>query len=506
MPSSNEQMLDEIAMLRTAQERYELGMGAANEGLYDWNITEGTIWFSKRWSELLGFEHDELPPVIDSFVDRLHPDELERVRGELNAHLEADKPYDSERRMRTKSGIYRWYRSRGSCIRDEAGKPVRMVGTLQDITDHKENQQRYEAIFEQAAVGISRVGTNGEWLEVNQRLCEIVGYERDELLAKTFQDITHPDDLETDLNLYEKLKSGEIPTYTLRKRYFHREGQVIWINLTTAMVRNTCGENLYCISVIEDITRQVKTEQAVEREQRKARRYADQLERRNQDLDDFAYVASHDLKAPLRAIGNLAEWVHEDCEKLLPETSVRHLNQMRERVGQMERLLDDLLHYARAGRVKDEEETVDLNQLVRELTGFLNLSEQFEIQISGELPVFTTVKAPLELIFRNLISNAVKHHDRDSGKVTVCCDGSATDYLTFEVSDDGPGIEADFRERAFAMFQRTQVRRGTEGSGIGLSIIRKTLRNYGGEVRILDHEPRGSTFQFTWPKVITEEM
>ena len=172
----------------------------------------------------------------------------------------------------------------------------------------------------------------------------------------------------------------------------------------------------------------------------------------------------------------------------------------------MDRLLVDLLNYARLGSSDGHESEIDLNQLVENSFELLNGAEHFDLQIPKSLPTFNTLKVPLELVFRNLMNNAMKHHDRERGTVRVTFDDESPDFYTIYVSDDGPGIEERDRERAFEIFRQLKHGDRAKGSGMGLAMIRKTVQNYGGKIKIIDPKlSRGTTFQFTWPKVIPED-
>jgi PAS domain S-box-containing protein len=229
-----------------------------------------------------------------------------------------------------------------------------------------------------------------------------------------------------------------------------------------------------------------------------------ELARRNQELDRFAYVASHDLKAPLRAIDSLSSWVVEDAKALLPAASQAHLLKLRERVQRMENLLDDLLAYSRADRLRGQLQTIDINQLVANIVALV-APPTFVIETPTPLPTITGIRVPLETVLRNLIGNAVKHHNRDSGRIviTACAcvnQQAAAPYIEIAVTDDGPGIDPAFHQRIFEIFETLQPRDRLEGSGIGLSIVKKIVESHGGTVRVESALGAGATFRFTWPQ------
>lgn len=224
-----------------------------------------------------------------------------------------------------------------------------------------------------------------------------------------------------------------------------------------------------------------------------------QMEQEQADLDHFVYVASHDFKAPLRGIDNLAAWIEEDAGTILDEQTIEHLHLLRGRVSRLETLLDDLLAYSRAGRTKVAAETVNVEDLLNELVGDLSLPSGFTVEYESRLPVILSPKVPLRHIFRNLISNAVKHHDHSEGKIVIEAaeDPSGKGYA-FRVTDDGPGIPEKYRKRIFELFQTLKPRDEIEGSGMGLAIAKRLVENYNGEIYVVGGNGRGSTFEFTW--------
>ena len=228
------------------------------------------------------------------------------------------------------------------------------------------------------------------------------------------------------------------------------------------------------------------------------------LKRSNRDLDDFAYVASHDLRSPLRNISNLADWAVEDAEGNVPAGTQHHLERITSQISRMNRLLDDLLEYSRVGRLDEKLSFVDCNQLVAAIVESLAKPKSFEVVVPQSLPKFETLKTPLGTCLRNLISNAVQHHDRENGKVKVLAvdDG---EFCRFDIVDDGPGIEERFQQRIFKIFQTLQAKNEGKGSGIGLAIVKKTIQSYGGRISLDSKPGEGTTFHLHWPKVIQQQ-
>ncbi len=224
-----------------------------------------------------------------------------------------------------------------------------------------------------------------------------------------------------------------------------------------------------------------------------------ELERSNEDLAQFAYVASHDLRAPLRAIDTLSEWLETARASALTADTRQQMDLLRSRVRRMDRLLSDLLDYARIGRGSVNLEEVSVIGLLREVEDLLNLPAGFVIETTGLQPTFTTARIPLQRVLLNLIGNAVKHHDRTNGRIQITV-ADAYDYYAFTVADDGPGIPPEFHQRVFQMFQTLKSRDTVEGSGMGLALVKRIVETFGGTIELESPGGRGTTVRFTWPK------
>lgn len=232
-----------------------------------------------------------------------------------------------------------------------------------------------------------------------------------------------------------------------------------------------------------------------------AQNLAQELARSNRDLDDFAYVASHDLKAPLRGISQLSNWVLEDIEEGKLEDIPKNLTLINNRVKRLDTLLSDLLEYSRANRQQATLALLDSQELIQGLFPLYSPNDKFELELISSLPVFETLKSPFEQVVRNLLNNAFKHHDKSAGKIQISCE-EIDDYYTFMIKDDGPGIEADYFKEIFKMFKTLKPRDEVEGSGMGLALIKKIVEHYGGQVYLESKVGKGSAFYFTWPKLI----
>ena len=222
------------------------------------------------------------------------------------------------------------------------------------------------------------------------------------------------------------------------------------------------------------------------------------LEKRNQELDQFAYVASHDLKAPLRGVTTIVKWIEDELAAELSPQLHTYLDQMKGRLSRLEDLINGLLAYARVGRTAQPLEPVDVRELLSEVQELV-VPPDFTLHISPDLPTLTTNRLGLQQVFTNLLSNAVKYHQRGAGHLAVTCQDIGRCY-EFRVQDDGPGIAPEYHQKIFLLFQTLRDRHTAESTGIGLSIVQKIISEQQGTIRVESAVGQGAGFIFTWPK------
>ena len=409
-------------------------------------------------------------------------------------------PYDAD-------GIQGWFRNMAVKLGD--GVAI----SFYDITDRKryERQLGYQAfLLENVSDAVFAFDGDLRITLWNRGAEELYGWKAEEALGRPAGEVVR-----TAVTLAEA-KTRVVELDSGHRRHFeavhhNRAGDLLYIDSTAAVLRDENGSTTGYVVINRDVTARKRYEKELELlnaslEQRVQERTAE-LERSDRELDQFAYVASHDLKAPLHAIALLVEWITEDAAPVLSPASLAHLAKLNGRVRRLDKLLNDLLDYSRAGRTHDEPEQVDTRRLVQSTIELLNLPPGFTVLLPDAMPVLFTDRVPLEAVFRNLIQNACKHHGRpEQGRVTITATELHTDQgdaILFAVADDGPGIPPEYHDRVFKLFQTLQPRDQVEGSGIGLSIVKKTVESRGGAVR-LESQPEsqpgsGATFYFTWP-------
>ena len=370
----------------------------------------------------------------------------------------------------------------------------------------KASELRCRGIVEAAADGIIIIVSDGTIDSANCSAAEMFGYSVEELVGRDISLLVPDFEFGGDIQSYLRERSRAEEIDTDRERAFsesigrRKGGEEFHIEFSISGVQ--LGAEWLCIAVTRDITERKATEKQLATYANDLVTYTNKLERKNAELDQFAYVTSHDLKAPLRAIANLASWIEEDMDDKLEAGIRRQLELLRGRVYRMEGLIDGILQYSRVGRLHTELEMVDTQELVREVIDSLQPPDQFQIDVDVALPTFLTSRIWLQQVFANLISNAIKYHDRCDGKIEVAAE-DAEEFYAFSVSDDGPGIDPKFHEKIFVIFQTLEARDTRESTGIGLTIVKKIIEEQGGTIEVESSLGKGTAFRFIWPKQST---
>jgi light-regulated signal transduction histidine kinase (bacteriophytochrome) len=228
--------------------------------------------------------------------------------------------------------------------------------------------------------------------------------------------------------------------------------------------------------------------------------------RLEEQLKEFAYIVSHDLKAPLRGVSQLATWLYQDYAESVDEEGKEKFDLLLGRVKRMDNLINGILQYSRAGRVLQEIEEIDLNRIVPEIIRDLAPPKHMKVEVDNSLPRIIAEPVKMEQIFQNLISNAIKFNDKKKGEIRIGCD-EESGYYKFHVSDNGPGIEERYFEKIFKIFQTLEARDKRESTGVGLSVVQKIVEQQGGKIWVESKVGEGSTFYFTLKKsYIPENM
>lgn len=360
----------------------------------------------------------------------------------------------------------------------------------------EKNEAKLRGIFDNSSNFVGLLTPDGTVIDINRTALEVIDAQEDEVINQFFWDTLWWDgDLDLQMRIREavgKAAAGQCDRFEAKIN--GAEGQLIDLDITVSPIFSASGDVLYIIPEGHDITFRMKQEKALKESYQR-------LEETNYDLDHFVYVASHDLRSPLRGISQLAAFIIEDEADKLSESSQEYLVKLQTRIERMQALIDDLIAYSRVNKDQSRLEQVDLAHLITEIVELIGIPAGFQVSVPDELPRFVTCVTPLRQVLMNLIGNAVKHHDKDQGHIQVNVTETETHY-EFSVADDGPGIEERYYDQIFDMFRTLKPRYEVEGSGMGLAIIRKFVYRYGGEVSVDSTPGEGTTFRFTWPKTI----
>jgi len=361
----------------------------------------------------------------------------------------------------------------------------------------RESEERYKNLFKANIDGILIADpTTKKFRYANPAMCRMLGYSEEELTQMGVADIHPKESLEQVFAEFEALASGaKITAKDLP--CVRKDGQVISVSINAGMV--TINQTKYLLAIFRNITERKQAEQRQVQLIQELERTNQEVKNINQELKDFAYIVSHDLKAPLRGIKTLAKWISTDYADKLDDNGKEQMNLLASRVDRMHNLIDGILQYSRVGRVEEEKVVVNLNELAAEAIDMVAPPENITITIENELPTVECEQTRIMQVFQNLLSNAVKYMDKPKGQIKVNCveeDG----FWKFSIADNGPGIEEKNFERIFKIFQTLTPRDEFESTGIGLTITKKIVELYNGKIWVESKPGHGSTFFFTLPK------
>jgi PAS domain S-box-containing protein len=369
-----------------------------------------------------------------------------------------------------------------------------IVVSIIDITERTRAeivQQSMAALVESADDAILTKDLDGNIRSWNPGAERLLGYRALEIIGQPITRLLPDDRQDEETMILDRIRNGKPVAHfeTVRRR---SNGSLVDVSLTISPIRDRTGAVVGASKIMRNITERIHAEVEL-------RRANQQLEEINEELDNFVYTASHDLRAPLNGVSTVAQWILEDDRSLTAETRDR-LVLIQGRIDRMKRLLNDIRDYARAGRFAQiSGEPLTAAALVTDVMATVHVPSGFSIRCDPSLEAAHVTRVPLEQVLHNLIGNAIKHHDCTTGIVTISVQPSIP-YLRFSVMDDGPGISEEYRSSVFEMFKTLKPRDEVEGSGIGLALVRKIVERMGGRCGITTAPVRGAHFWFDWPQ------
>lgn len=528
-----QQLVDELEVTRQQLQQCELQHYRLVEALPKifWLAdSHGSIThLNHYWYDYTGLPEGEV--LKEGILQAVDPQDRDLVTHCWRQAIVHQTGFETECRLRRADDTYHWFVVQGAPVLDLEGTVLEWVGTGTNIDRLKQteaalrkSEQKLALQVQQTPLGVIEWDLNFKVVAWNPAAKAIFGYSREEALGRSAVGMLLPENAQEVVDrIWNDLLQNRGGSRSTNENLTKDRGVIIcdWYN--TPLIDQD-GQVLGVASLVQDVTDRHRAEAAIRQlnadlEQRVVERTAELearaaeltrtttvlaqttaiVERRNQELDQFAYVVSHDLKAPLRAIANLSQWIEEDLEDYLAGETRHQMDLLRGRVHRMEALIDGLLQYSRIGRVEGQQELVAVDALLREIMDSLSPPPGFTVEMGAGMPTLRTDRLRLQQVFSNLISNAIKHHDRPHGRVWITVDDRGDRY-EFTVGDDGPGIAPAYHGKVFGIFQTLQARDKVENTGIGLSLVKKIVESRGGTVQLTSEAGQGATFQFTWVK------
>ncbi len=390
-----------------------------------------------------------------------------------------------------------------NAINDHAGRTIGSVFIYSDVSERKKwenalvsSEERFRKVIASISDHIYMTNYSSEGIPTNAYISpnveKLTGYPHSRFLEDWgfwANDLIHPEDRAAARVQVENFKQGW--DSQVEYRITKSDGESIWVRDSGRASLDKQSGQVTVYGVVSDITINKYQESVKET-------LLQELQKANRELAEFAYIVSHDLKAPLRAISSLAQWLSEDYREILDEEGKEKVGLLLGRTKRMHNLIEGVLAYSRLGRMKPTMCRIDSHEETRQIIDLLSPPDHIEIAINGELPVIIYDRIHFNQIMQNLISNAIKYNDKEYGLVNISCRQSEG-YWEYLVSDNGLGIEEQHFDRIFKIFQSLKPRDEFESTGIGLTIVKKIVEYYGGTIKLISQPGRGSEFRFTIP-------
>ncbi len=484
--------------LRNSEAELRIIMENANGVIYALSLEGKFTFVSPGWTDILGHKVVEVEGY--SFESFIHPDDLANCRSFFKKVVfkgEAQKGI--EYRIKHRDGTWRWHTTSAATVKNKSGNPMYYVGIAVDITDRKqaeealrESERRFREMLENVKLVAGSMDTYGNITFSNDFFRELSGCNGEEVVGLNWFDTFVPQDIrERDRSIANKSLERRIAPFYGESEIQTKSGErrtIMWNNI---LLLNSDGSSAGFAGIGEDITERRATE-------KRSRELVQELEFVNRELKDFAYIVSHDLKAPLRGIRSLAEWLYSDYKDKFDKEGQEQLNMLLSRTKRMHNLLEGILKYSRLSNVKEENVVMDLNEVLMEVIELLGPPDNIAIIIEGEMPQLKLERTRILQLFENLISNSIKYMDKPNGLIRISCQNQG-EFWQFSVQDNGCGIETRHFDRIFTIFQTLKPRDEFENTGIGLTIVKKIVGMYGGRVWVESKVGEGSAFHFTLP-------
>lgn len=449
-------------------------------------------WVNESFERLTGYTLQEVKGKRPGQVLQGPETDKETVQF-IREKLRKKEPVSANILNYNKFGRSYWIELNIEPIFDNEGNHTGFIAIQNDITEKKKALDRINQLvyfLDESSEAVQVCSEDGYLEFINKEAANRLQRSKEELIGLHISQVEKafepPGAWEK--HLEEVKKAGKMITKGYHKR---ADGSLFPVEASVSYIKS--GYKGYVLSFTRDISERIEAE-------KRLTEYMQNLEKVNKELDQFAYIVSHDLKAPLRAIANLATWIEEDLNSQMTPEVRRQFDLLKNRVKRMENLINGILQYSRVGRSKNQLEKVNLQLLVQELCDSINTDDSCKFIIKNDPIELFTERIALEQVLQNFISNAIKYNDKDEKIIEIgWFENPENSHLTIFVKDNGPGISPEYHEKIFLIFQTLQSRDEIESTGVGLAIVKKIADEKKCKVWVESELGQGTTFYITWP-------
>lgn len=480
------------ALLRS-EERLLFALEAANLGTWEWNKATGEVHWSANMESIHGMEPGTFGNSFQSFLENVHPDDRDHVLATIQRALQEMSRYRVEYRI-NEPDQERWVEGKGHVLVDGHGTPIGMTGVCSNITERKQSEELFRLAVEASPSAIVMLDTEGRIALANKQLTRLFGYKRDSLLGESIERLL-PDDGHGAHPVMRALADGgaaRAGVETTELVGMDNRGHALPVSVSLNPV--SIGSQHYVLCAFTDNRERKRAEENI-------RRVNEQLWRKNQEMEQFVYSVSHDLKSPLVTVTGFVGMLKEDLSAGNADGAADAVERIERATRRMSSLINDLLQLSRIGRVEIDRQTVSLEEVIGDLQQ--DLVDQFRtrqarLEVHGPLPEISADRARVIEVFDNLLSNALKYGCPSPGTTVTVGAVRGAEEIRIYVRDQGPGIPTAYQGKIFQAFQRLSNQ--TEGTGVGLAIVEKIMRTHGGRVWVESEEGNGARFWLAFPE------
>ncbi|WP_343670383.1 CheR family methyltransferase [Chitinophaga sp.] len=525
-----DKVLERTRELTQSEERFRLVSKATNDTIWDWNLGDNTVWWSDNFFNIYGYSPGQESCSRTFWLEKIHPDDRARVQESISCAVNMKQSqWSEEYRLQKADGTYAHILDRGYLLQDEYATPYRMLGSMLDVTTLRAAEEQAvmsleekRFLAESMPLILWTARPNGEINFVNRQFINYTGLTMEKIRDAGWESILHPDDIPVWSRTWnDALRKKE--DFPLEVRMRRNDGQYHWFLLRTRVQKDITGTAMLWVGTNTDIHEQKMLaelmEQRVQERTNALQKANYELESSNAELQQYAFVASHDLKEPLRKIHMFGNMLRERYQDQMEEKAVDYLNRIINSSSRMTNLINDLLRFSRLSQMNFFEK-VSLETVIREILSDLEvlIQEKNAIVTVGQMPTIEAVPSQIRQVFQNLLSNAFKFSRKDvqplisimATRIAEKRFDSHADpegpFACITISDNGIGFDEKYLDKIFVLFQRLHTKDKYEGTGIGLAVTRKIIEKHHGIITAHSREKEGATFTIILPVKQEQEI